>query len=63
MVEDLAEVICWDQRGGGRSDRSGPYSIARFVADLERLRHAHGLERWVVGGHSWGGSFGPPLRP
>jgi proline iminopeptidase len=28
-------VIRWDQRGCGRSERRGPYSVARCAADLE----------------------------
>ncbi|MCX4745582.1 alpha/beta hydrolase [Kitasatospora sp. NBC_01287] len=44
----------WDQRGAGRSERRGPYSVARSVADLEALRAHFGLERMVLLGHSWG---------
>jgi proline iminopeptidase len=32
----------------------GPYSIARYVADLECLRRHFGHARWLVAGHSWG---------
>ena len=38
LAARLAErrtVIRWDQRGGGRSERRGPYSVARYVADLD----------------------------
>lgn len=51
---DIALLHRWEQRGCGRSDRTGPYSVARFVADLEFLRRHFGYERWVVVGHSWG---------
>jgi proline iminopeptidase len=44
----------WDQRGGGRSQRCGPYSTARFVADLDAVRRHFGLERTALLGHSWG---------
>ncbi len=54
MVSDLAEVHRWDQRGCGRSTVAGPYTIARYVDDLEAIRTAFGHERWIVGGHSWG---------
>jgi proline iminopeptidase len=57
MVEDLATVYRYDQRGCGRSSGSGPYTVARFVADLEELREHFGHERWVVGGHSWGAAL------
>lgn len=54
LIDDVAEVHRWDQRGGGRSSRTGPYTIARMVEDMETLRRHVGLERWVVAGHSWG---------
>jgi proline iminopeptidase len=54
MVDDLATVVRWDQRGGGRSERAGPWTIDRFVADLDAVRAAYGFERFVVAGHSWG---------
>jgi proline iminopeptidase len=55
MVEGLASVVRWDQRGGGRSAGSdGPFTHARFVADLDAVRAAWGFERCVVAGHSWG---------
>lgn len=49
-----ARVIRWDQRGGGRSERRGPYSVARMVADLDVVRRHFGLDRIAVLGHSWG---------
>lgn len=61
MFEELADmlaprlrVIRWDQRGCGRSERRGPYSMARTVADLDAVRRHFGVERAVVSGHSWG---------
>lgn len=50
----VARVHRWEQRGCGRSQRTGPYSIARYLADLEFLRRYFGHERWLVAGHSWG---------
>lgn len=47
-------VVRWDQRGCGRSERRGPYSVARSVADLEAVRHCLGLDQVAVLGHSWG---------
>ncbi|MBO0808646.1 MAG: alpha/beta hydrolase [Actinobacteria bacterium] len=41
-------------RGCGLSTGEGPFTVARFVADLEALRQALGHETWWVGGHSWG---------
>lgn len=57
MVDDLARVHLYDQRGGGRSTTDGPFDIETFVADLESLREHWGHDRWVVGGHSWGAAL------
>ncbi len=57
VVDDLVTVHRWDQRGCGRSTGSAPYTIERFVADLETLRVMFGYERWMVGGHSWGATL------
>jgi proline iminopeptidase len=54
LVDDVATVHRWDQRGCGRSDRVGPYSVERMVADMDVIREHFGVDRWVVGGHSWG---------
>ena len=55
MLEGVASVVRWDQRGGGRStDAPTTFSIARFVADLDAVREAWGFDRCVVAGHSWG---------
>jgi proline iminopeptidase len=59
MVEDLAFVVRYDQRGGGRSAGVGPpYDVATFLADLEELRTELEVDRWVLGGHSWGALLG-----
>lgn len=53
-------VVLHDQRGAGRST---PYAEMRdnstqaLVADLERLREARGIDRWVVFGGSWGSTL------
>lgn len=57
-LADRGPVIRWDQRGGGRSQHQGPYTLARFIADLDAVREAHGLEQATVVGHSWGASLG-----
>lgn len=54
MIADLGTVHQWDQRGAGRSDRRGPYTLARFVADLDAVRRQTGHERITLVGHSWG---------
>ena len=47
----------WDQRGCGRSERRGPYTLDRFVADLESIRQSTRHEKVVLLGHSWGAAL------
>jgi proline iminopeptidase len=57
LVELGMRVVRWDQRGAGRSDKHGPYSVERFVADLEAVRQTVvGGRCWLVG-HSWGANL------
>jgi len=53
----FAKVIYYDQRGCGLSDyeRGEGYSVEQAVEDLENLRKALGVEKWIVLGHSYGG--------
>ncbi len=57
LLEPHVTVHRWDQRGGGRSSTRGPYTVDRFVADMEAVRAAAGAQRWVAGGHSWGANL------
>ncbi|ATO12759.1 alpha/beta hydrolase [Micromonospora sp. WMMA2032] len=54
LVDDHARVIRWDQRGCGRSERRGPYTVDRFVADLDAVREHLAGPRTALLGHSWG---------
>ncbi|WFE21966.1 alpha/beta hydrolase [Solwaraspora sp. WMMD937] len=54
LLEDRARTIRWDQRGCGRSQRRGPYTIGRFVADLDAVRDQLVGPRMALLGHSWG---------
>jgi proline iminopeptidase len=54
LLADRATAHRWDQRGCGRSQRCGPYSVARSVADLDAVRRHFGLARMALLGHSWG---------
>jgi proline iminopeptidase len=56
-LEAFAIVHRWDQRGGGRSDSVGPFTVARFVSDMDDVRRGAGVHRWVAGGHSWGANL------
>ncbi len=55
---EYARVIYYDQRGTGLSDYEPGeqgYSVEQAVADLDALRAALGIDRWVVVGFSYGG--------
>ncbi len=54
LLAGRATVYRWDQRGCGRSQRCGPYSVARSVADLDAVRRHFGLDRMALLGHSYG---------
>jgi esterase len=56
-AQERYRVIALDQRGRGRSERApgGDYSRAAYVADVEAVVRALGLERFVLIGHSMGG--------
>jgi proline iminopeptidase len=54
LLGDVAAVHRWDQRGCGRSDRRGPYTVDRALADLDVVLDHHGLARTALLGHSWG---------
>jgi len=60
LLGGQVRVIRWDQRGCGRSERCGPYGLARSVADLDAVRGYCGVDRVAVLGHSWGAT--PALR-
>lgn len=53
-------IVLFDQRGAGKST---PYagleenSSWDLVADMERLRHHLGIDRWLVFGGSWGSTL------
>lgn len=54
-------AILFDQRGCGRSTPQGSRhanTTAHLVADIERIRQALGIERWLVFGGSWGSLLG-----
>ena len=59
-AKGFAQVIYYDQRGCGLSDykKSNGYTVDQAADDLENLRRALKLEKWVVLGHSYGGLLG-----
>jgi proline iminopeptidase len=53
-------VVQFDQRGAGRSTPRGETAhnhTDALIADIEALRETLGIERWLVGGGSWGASL------
>jgi proline iminopeptidase len=54
LLGNTVTVHRWDQRGCGRSERRGPYTVARSLADLDAVRRHHGLASTALLGHSWG---------
>ena len=53
-------IVIFDQRGAGRSTPLGEIadnSPAHLVADIERLRNALDLDKWLVFGGSWGSTL------
>ncbi|HGG60811.1 MAG TPA: prolyl aminopeptidase [Gammaproteobacteria bacterium] len=54
-------VILFDQRGAGKSRPHASLqanTTAHLIADLEKIRGALDIERWVVFGGSWGSTLG-----
>ncbi|APZ43630.1 prolyl aminopeptidase [Acidihalobacter ferrooxydans] len=54
-------IVLFDQRGSGRSQPHADLTdntTQDLVADIERVREALGIERWVVFGGSWGSTLG-----
>lgn len=58
LASPRQRVVFYDQLGCGRSDRPDEparWRLPRFVAEIDKVRAALGLERVVLLGQSWGG--------
>jgi pimeloyl-ACP methyl ester carboxylesterase len=57
VLDDIAQVVFYDHRGNGRSDRRTPdeWSLDVWADDIVRLCDVLGIERPVVFGMSFGG--------
>lgn len=53
-LDDMTQVIRFEQRGCGRSQPVPPYDIETCLMDLENIRNYYKIDRWIIGGHSWG---------
>jgi proline iminopeptidase len=56
-LSDIAASVRYDQRGCGQSSGAPPYDMATAVADLDAIRRAWNVDKWVVLGHSWGATL------
>jgi len=54
MIDDMHQVIRFEQRGCGRSDPTPPYDVETCMTDLENICKHYKIDRWITGGHSWG---------
>lgn len=57
---DRYRVILFDQRGCGRSRPHASVdhnTTWHLVADIERIRHLLGIDRWIAFGGSWGATL------
>jgi proline iminopeptidase len=53
-------IVLYDQRGAGRSTPiadNADNTTAHLIADLDRLRAHHGVDRWLLFGGSWGSTL------
>jgi len=57
-LRDTYRVIRFDQVGHGLTgaDTEGDYSLANYVEDIDQVADAMGLESFILGGNSMGGS-------
>jgi proline iminopeptidase len=53
-------IVLFDQRGAGKSKPHGDLTdntTQALISDIEALREARGIERWLVFGGSWGSTL------
>ena len=54
MLENQFNIIRWEYRGCGRSDKDNQYDIETVLLDIEEIRKHYKLENFIICGHSWG---------
>lgn len=57
MLEDNFCVIRFEQRGCGRSDKDDNYDLRTAIDDIESIRKYYKIDKWIIGGHSWGANL------
>ncbi|MHA2105318.1 MAG: alpha/beta fold hydrolase [Candidatus Hodarchaeales archaeon] len=51
------QMVRFEQRGVGKSEKKPPYDIESTIQDIEAIKHHLGFDNWLVGGHSAGGNL------
>jgi proline iminopeptidase len=54
MMIASCRVIRFEPRGCGRSTWDGRYGLETTLGDVEAIRMAYGVDRWILAGHSFG---------
>jgi proline iminopeptidase len=54
MIEDICQVVRFEPRGCGRSDRDKRYDITTTIDDVEFVRQSYGFDKAIIAGHSAG---------
>lgn len=57
MIDDMANVIRFEQRACGRSSIDYNCDVDTTISDLECIRKFYGISKWTIGGHSWGANL------
>lgn len=57
LIDDVAVVHRYDQRGCGRSSPSEDLSMSRYIADIDELRVHWSYDKLVLIGHSFGATL------
>jgi proline iminopeptidase len=57
MIEDKFNVIRFEQRGCGRSDKDNKYDIQTVISDIEAIRKYYQIDKLIIGGHSFGANL------
>ena len=57
MIDDLAKIIRFEQRGCGRSAPDPPYHLESCLSDIENIHKHYRIQKWIIGGHSWGANL------
>lgn len=57
MIDDMANIIRFEQRACGGSTIDYNCDINTTISDLEHIRKFYGILKWTIGGHSGGANL------